>query len=605
MDRRKEELEKKRLKLAELRKAREERRTALGEVQKRDINEVASREKQEVDDLITSLVGERKSETSSPKPAAAEIIASVETNAGSKSTVTEQVLPTTTEPEKEIPPKELVAAEFVLFDLQPKERLQYSKESQTDFLPEEEEEKPETAPIESKKAIETDHEEAEIAENQESEQLKIKDEERKTILHSDSFVHFFDYSSKLIERALNEKYDILRDYTLGNDTNQETNTGKGVKHLCSFYDEKLSKNRAITDVHWSPKYSELLLCSYNKNQVAVNEANGLVLVWNLHLTERPEFVFQSQSDVLTARFSDFHPNLIIGGTYSGQIVLWDTRSKSLPVLKTPWSAVGHTHPVYSMSMVGTQNAHNIITASTDGLVCSWTLDMLAQPQEMLDLVNAKSQKTDEVAVTTLAFPSNETSTFWVGTEEGSIFQANRYDRAGSKAGINNLDVYKGHFGMITGMHFHPLSGPIDFSDLFLTSSVDWTVKLWRAKSLSKASVTEQVVYPVCSFEEADDYVYDVKWSPVHPSLFALIDGGGRFDVYDLNLDTEVPIASTIVGSGKALNKLDWDKEGKKVAIGSSDAHCHVYDLGEISQPQPEAWNQFQRVVGEMVSNQQK
>lgn len=83
-------------------------------------------------------------------------------------------------------------------------------------------------------------------------------------------------------------------------------------------------------------------------------------------------------------FSEFHPTLVIGGTYSGQIVLWDMRSKSLPVLKTPLSASGHTHPVYSMQMVGTQNAHNLITASTDGLICSWQLDMLAQPQVIID-----------------------------------------------------------------------------------------------------------------------------------------------------------------------------------------------------------------------------
>ena len=79
-------------------------------------------------------------------------------------------------------------------------------------------------------------------------------------------------------------------------------------------------------------------------------------------------------------FSPFHSNLIFGGTYSGQILLWDTRSKHLPVLKTPLSAAGHTHPVYAMQMVGTQNAHNLITSSTDGTVCSWLVDMLAQPQ---------------------------------------------------------------------------------------------------------------------------------------------------------------------------------------------------------------------------------
>jgi len=88
----------------------------------------------------------------------------------------------------------------------------------------------------------------------------------------------------------------------------------------------------------------------------------------------------TQSDVLSVLFSPFHSNLIFGGTYSGQILLWDTRAKHLPVLKTPLSAAGHTHPVYAMHMVGTQNAHNLITSSTDGTVCSWLVDMLAQPQ---------------------------------------------------------------------------------------------------------------------------------------------------------------------------------------------------------------------------------
>lgn len=38
------------------------------------------------------------------------------------------------------------------------------------------------------------------------------------------------------------------------------------------------------------------------------------------------------------------------------------------------------HPVYCVNVVGTQNANNLITVSTDGKMCSWSLDMLSQPQ---------------------------------------------------------------------------------------------------------------------------------------------------------------------------------------------------------------------------------
>lgn len=51
----------------------------------------------------------------------------------------------------------------------------------------------------------------------------------------------------------------------------------------------------------------------------------------------------SQSPVVSVGFARFHPNLLVGGTYSGQIVLWDNRShRRTPVQRTPLSAAAHT-----------------------------------------------------------------------------------------------------------------------------------------------------------------------------------------------------------------------------------------------------------------------
>ena len=52
-------------------------------------------------------------------------------------------------------------------------------------------------------------------------------------------------------------------------------------------------------------------------------------------------------------------------------------------------------------------------------------------------------------------------------------------RHGPRSGI--VDTYEGHQGSIRGLDCHNSHGPIDFSHLFLTSSVDWTVKLWSMK----------------------------------------------------------------------------------------------------------------------------
>lgn len=226
-------------------------------------------------------------------------------------------------------------------------------------------------------------------------------------------------------------------------------------------------------------------------------------------------------------------------------------------------------------MIGTQNAHNLISASTDGTVCAWTLDMLARPQETLELLHPNHNKTDEVSITALSFPEGETTTFWVGTEEGNLYSANRYDRAGSKAGLSQLELYRGHSGPVTGMDFHPVAGSVDLSDLFLTSGVDWTVKLWktgganRSSSLKNPTTTSNssigttglagttttgsgIIQPLCSFEEADDYVYDVKWHPNHPAMFGSVDGAGKFDLWNLNVDTEVSLQTFLSLIGLSL-----------------------------------------------------
>ena len=50
------------------------------------------------------------------------------------------------------------------------------------------------------------------------------------------------------------------------------------------------------------------------------------------------------------------------------------------------------------------------------------------------LVHAGHNKT--VAITTLYFPDNETTVFSIGTKEGNVYQSNRHDRAGAKAGLD-------------------------------------------------------------------------------------------------------------------------------------------------------------------------
>ncbi|KAG8911113.1 hypothetical protein FRC00_007051, partial [Tulasnella sp. 408] len=122
----------------------------------------------------------------------------------------------------------------------------------------------------------------------------LTEEERASIFVAPEFLDFVETSSKIVERALSDAYDYIRDYTIGAEVGTDDSEGNRVKKVCAFYDEQVNKNRSITDVDWSPKYPELSVASYNKNPAALNEPDGIVAVWNLHMLERPEFVFHSQ-----------------------------------------------------------------------------------------------------------------------------------------------------------------------------------------------------------------------------------------------------------------------------------------------------------------------
>ncbi|TGZ77402.1 WD40 repeat-like protein [Ascodesmis nigricans] len=429
---------------------------------------------------------------------------------------------------------------------------------------------------------------------------ELSEEEKQAISASHEFLDFIERSSKIVERALDIEYDILADYGMDVNGDDEDETGRRLKEVVQFYDERWSKKRMISDIHFSYKFPELVLAAYTKNPAAPHDPDGLVQVWNVHSPSRAEYVFHAQSDVLTARFSPFHPSLIIGGAYSGQVLVWDTRAKSQPVHKTPLTGHGHTHPVYSIAVVGTQNANNIISCSTDGWVCAWSPDILQQPQEQLDLTCPQPAKTDDMAPTCLAFPQSDPTYFLVGTEEGAIYPCHRYDRASAKAGVDPQISYRGHAAPIMSLDFHPVRGPVDLGDLVLSTSLDWTVKLWRSRPpTSSTAVNTQ---PIMEFNR-DDIVYDAKWSSTKPGMFGLVDGAGQVEVWDLTVDPEVPIAKTTPSSKteqtymmKSLNKIAWEHhEGKRLAVGGMSGTVSVFDVATES-PRNEEWTNVKKLV---------
>lgn len=174
------------------------------------------------------------------------------------------------------------------------------------------------------------------------------------------------------------------------------------------------------------------------------------------------------------------------------------------------------------------------------------------------------------------------------------------------------------------LDFHPARGPVDLGDLLLSSALDWTVKLWKTRSPSSTVVAtnsatavksgvaaEQVIEPLFEFAR-EDVVYDARWSPHKPGVFSLVDGAGNVEVWDLTVDTEVPVskatpevnAQAAMQSGhlaKSLNRVVWEeREGKRLAVGGAAGVVSVFEVeSELAgaSVKGEEWAGMKRLVG--------
>ncbi|KAJ2571990.1 hypothetical protein GGH95_004137, partial [Coemansia sp. RSA 1836] len=251
MDHRKEELEKKRAKLAELRRQREERKRVSMQTHDQQPAGSTKADSQDINDLVDSLVGDRARAPASPLSTGTPGMSreasgmgrdrsiSVATSAGTQmgSPVSRAGTPAGTMAAAigggSLGPRalpEFKTCDFVVFDFPPKERVVYNKEVQTAdssdvadggrLLGEEEIERrvrelrDGDARARAAREEERVRREAE-ARAKESEIRRLTDEQRARILESSDFAAFVDQKARVLERALDADYDVLVDYTLG------------------------------------------------------------------------------------------------------------------------------------------------------------------------------------------------------------------------------------------------------------------------------------------------------------------------------------------------------------------------------------------------------
>eukprot|EP01038_Epipyxis_sp_PR26KG_P005946 gene5946-8195_t len=439
---------------------------------------------------------------------------------------------------------------------------------------------------------------------------KFTDSEKEKIITSEAFNTFLGFSSLVVERALcqiEQTSDIMRNYA--RETSHHQRKLGEIRPLDIFrpFENESLRGRPIRDIKYSPLVTGLFLGAYGSKTTAllptargsqpislfnadpIDDSPGLVCVWSKSLHNRTEFKFVASSPVLTAVFHNSDQHLVLGGCFNGQILLWDMKAKSLPIQRSSMAGKGHKHPVYAMSMISIAVTNQLVSVSTDGLLCTWDISRLSEPLTNAYLVlppsSFPSSMEDNVAshnplnVSSMAFGSGADKAYlMLGSGAGILYRCPLPYRP-----TDPCEQLSAHFGLVTSIQPHPNNAKY-LKNLLLTSSLDWTVKLWHASNFDK---------PIFEFSTRTyDYVCDVQWSPVHPAIFAVITAGGKLSLWNIVTSTTEPIdtisiikedenaSSNMKNITKssplgALIKCCWSKDGMSLLVSDATGTVHL------------------------------
>jgi len=432
----------------------------------------------------------------------------------------------------------------------------------------------------------------------------IPEEEREKYIknYKDEINEFLKPKKKYMERAINEVplYNIFQndDYEFPESLPDSDNL---VHPLVEFYDESCAK-KAVTSLEWSMKYPELLLACYSKrsDDFNTNQKNGLIYIWSMAIRKTPEFTFTCQPEITSAIFHPYNPKLIIGGTHTGQVLIWDTRGKQNAVYKTPLGLGGgqtgiktHSSDITCLGVIGSTNSSHIVSLS-NGAICLWSLNNLSSPVKRIELKTPQNKKDNEdlteMCILSMGMQQYETNNLIIGSDDNNIYQVSLAEEKNTKDVI--LNTFKGHEGPIYSVDFHPSDyfNTCNFSHLFATSSADWTTKIWSKQNTTK---------PLFTVENSNNYVYCSKWSPISASILATADGDGYLNIMDFTKDIEVPRVHCKLGND-ALNKICWTEDGKRITVGDAAGKVELYALDkQLYTSNSENSRRFERLIGKM------
>ncbi|CAK4646686.1 unnamed protein product [Aphanomyces euteiches] len=340
----------------------------------------------------------------------------------------------------------------------------------------------------------------------------------------------------------------------------------------------LTTNRTVTSMAWNPVNDDLLAVAYGQFD-AGDVHDGLVLFWSLKNPEYPERIYTLGCGVTSIDFSRVHPNLLAVGFHNGVVALFDTRKDgNEPILTSENFTGSHLDVVWQVKWVhkGSERGESIVSVSSDGRVTEWSMkkglsfvDLMTLKRVPNPLVGSDAARIDGVIArqasgTSIQFAPYDTSVYFVGTEDGHIHKCSvSYNE-------QYLETYYGHTAAVYGIHMSPF-----WSELVLSCSADWTVKLWH-----QAEPQELLTFRSVDLAHG---VYAIAWCPNHATIFGSVTEDGRVEIWDLEQSVLDPIVTHVPKENVPCTAISFAPSSPVLVVGDATGDVTVYRVPTLAQ----------------------
>ncbi|XP_051907210.1 dynein axonemal intermediate chain 2 isoform X1 [Hippocampus zosterae] len=358
----------------------------------------------------------------------------------------------------------------------------------------------------------------------------------------------------------NTAVDIYQKYFEDEDLLDEIQDPPFANTIYVFRDPNRVK-RTVSCLSWHPDGGRKLAAAYSclDFQKASADMSPDAYIWDLENPNKPDLTLKPASPLVCLDYNPKDSHTLVGGSYNGQIVFWDTR-KSGQSMDVSSLEQSHRDPVYKTIWLQSKTGTEAFSASTDGQVLWWDVRRLSEPTERLILDLGREGNLDRaLGAISLEFEATMPTKFMVGTEQGVVVSCNRKAKSPAEKIVG---TYECHHGPVYALQRNPF-----FPKNFLTVG-DWRARIW-SEDIKDSSIMWTKYQMSC--------LTDACWSPIRPSVFFTVKMDGLLDIWDVLFKQSDPTLSVKV-CDEALFSLRLHENGRLVACGSQQGAATILEV---------------------------